>query len=147
MCDDLAAAPDIPAALPRPAAGDAVDPITLVPVDEVTVTTVVDNIYDALLAGSDTITRAPFAAGAAQAPQFESGSTQVGLVAEHGYSALVTMRRDGTSTSLLFDTGLSPGAMTTNADRLGLDLQGLQAVTTWCAIAAAGHGTAWRARA
>ena len=128
MCEGAAAEHDIRATLPRPAAGDAVDPITLVPVDEVTVTTVVDNVYDALLASSDTITRAPFTAGTAQAQQFESGSTQVGLVAEHGYSALVTVRRDGTSTSLLFDTGLSPGAMTTNASRLGLDLSDLQAV-------------------
>jgi 7,8-dihydropterin-6-yl-methyl-4-(beta-D-ribofuranosyl)aminobenzene 5'-phosphate synthase len=128
LCDDSAAAPDIGAALPRPANGDAVDPITLAPVDEVIVTTLVDNIYDALLAGNDTITRAPFAAGAARAPQFDSGSTQVGLIAEHGYSAMITVRRGKSSTSVLFDTGLSPGAMTTNADRLGLDLQGLQAL-------------------
>jgi 7,8-dihydropterin-6-yl-methyl-4-(beta-D-ribofuranosyl)aminobenzene 5'-phosphate synthase len=113
LCDDSAAAPDIRAALPRPANRDAVDPITLAPVDEVIVTMLVDNIYDALLAGNDTITRAPFAAGAAQAPQFESGSTQVGLIAEHGYSAMITVRRGNSSTSVLFDTGLSPGAMTT----------------------------------
>ena len=69
MCDDSAAAPDIRAALPRPANGDAVDPVALAPVDEVIVTTLVDDIYDALVAGNDTITRTPFAAGAAQAPQ------------------------------------------------------------------------------
>jgi 7,8-dihydropterin-6-yl-methyl-4-(beta-D-ribofuranosyl)aminobenzene 5'-phosphate synthase len=79
------------------------------PVDEVIVTTLVDNIYDALLASNDTITRAPFAAGAARAPQFESGSTHVGLIAEHGYSAMITVRRGKSSTSVLFDTGLSPG--------------------------------------
>jgi 7,8-dihydropterin-6-yl-methyl-4-(beta-D-ribofuranosyl)aminobenzene 5'-phosphate synthase len=38
------------------------------------------------------------------------------------------VRGGKSSTSVLFDTGLSPGAMTTNADRLGLDLQGLQAL-------------------
>jgi hypothetical protein len=57
-------------------------------VDEVVVTTLVDNVYDALLGGQETITRAPFAAGIAQALQFESGATQVGLMAEHGFSAL-----------------------------------------------------------
>jgi hypothetical protein len=88
-------------------------------VDEVVVTTLVDNVYDALLGGQETITRAPFAAGIAQAPQFESGATQVGLMAEHGFSALVSVRTRSTITSVLFDTGLSPDAMVTNADRLG----------------------------
>jgi 7,8-dihydropterin-6-yl-methyl-4-(beta-D-ribofuranosyl)aminobenzene 5'-phosphate synthase len=64
----------------------------------------------------------------AQAPQFESGTTQVGLMAEHGFSALVTVTAGNTTTSVLFDTGLSPDAMITNADRLGLDLSNLHAV-------------------
>jgi 7,8-dihydropterin-6-yl-methyl-4-(beta-D-ribofuranosyl)aminobenzene 5'-phosphate synthase len=98
-------------------------------VDEVVVTTLVDNVYDALLDGQDTITRTPIAAGMAQAPQFESGTTQVGLRAEHGFSALVSVRTGPTTTTtILFDTGLSPDAMITNADRLGLDLSGLNAV-------------------
>jgi len=49
-------------------------------------------------------------------------------MAEHGFSALVTVRRGGTTTSVLLDTGLSPDAMVTNADRLGLDLSGVHAV-------------------
>jgi 7,8-dihydropterin-6-yl-methyl-4-(beta-D-ribofuranosyl)aminobenzene 5'-phosphate synthase len=63
LCNESAAAHDIRASLPRLASGDAVDPIALAPVDEVVVTTLVDNFYDALLAGNDTITRAPLAAG------------------------------------------------------------------------------------
>ena len=59
--------------MPRPAEGRAADLITLPPVDEVVVTTLVDNLYDALLSGGGTITRAPLAAGTAQAPQFEPG--------------------------------------------------------------------------
>jgi 7,8-dihydropterin-6-yl-methyl-4-(beta-D-ribofuranosyl)aminobenzene 5'-phosphate synthase len=35
--------------MPRPVVGDAADPITLEPVDEVAVTILVDNSYDALL--------------------------------------------------------------------------------------------------
>jgi 7,8-dihydropterin-6-yl-methyl-4-(beta-D-ribofuranosyl)aminobenzene 5'-phosphate synthase len=114
--------------MPRAAEGDAVDPIALEPVDEVTVTTLVDNVYDALLGGNERVARAPFSAGRAQAPQFESGATNVGLLAEHGFSALVTVRRGSAATTLLFDTGLSPEAMTTNADRLGVDLASVQAV-------------------
>src|SRR5262245_65488963 len=41
---------------------------------------------------------------------------------------MITIRRGTSSTSVLFDTGLSPDAMTTNADRLGLDLSGVHAV-------------------
>jgi 7,8-dihydropterin-6-yl-methyl-4-(beta-D-ribofuranosyl)aminobenzene 5'-phosphate synthase len=118
----------IAAAVPRPATGAAVDPIALRPVDEVTITTLVDNMYDALLESDDRVKRVPFAAGTARAPQFDEGSTAVGLRAEHGFSALVSVRRGETTTTLLFDTGLSPDAMVTNADRLGVDLGEVQAV-------------------
>jgi 7,8-dihydropterin-6-yl-methyl-4-(beta-D-ribofuranosyl)aminobenzene 5'-phosphate synthase len=100
----------------------------LEPVDEVVVTTLVDNVYDALLAGDERTTRVAFDVGLAEAPQFESGHTMVGLRAEHGFSALVTVRRGETTTSLLFDTGLSPDAMVVNAERLGIDLLGTQGV-------------------
>ncbi|HEY0817018.1 MAG TPA: MBL fold metallo-hydrolase [Pseudonocardia sp.] len=128
MCDDPADADDVRAAVPRPAAGRAVDPIALEPVDEVQVTTLVDNVYDALLTSDDRIGRAPFGVARVAAPQFEGGSTTVGLVAEHGFAALVTVRRGDTTTTLLFDTGLSPTAMVTNAERLGVDLSRIQGV-------------------
>jgi 7,8-dihydropterin-6-yl-methyl-4-(beta-D-ribofuranosyl)aminobenzene 5'-phosphate synthase len=130
VCQEPATADDVHAAMPHPVVGSAADPITLEPVDEVVITTLVDNIYDALLTSDDSITRAPLAAGTAQAPQFETGRTNVGLMAEHGFSALVTVRRGPatTTTSVLFDTGLSPEAMVTNAARLGLDLFSVQAI-------------------
>ncbi|HEY2640894.1 MAG TPA: hypothetical protein VGI66_13555 [Streptosporangiaceae bacterium] len=108
MCKESATADDIRAAMPHSVVGSAADPIALEPVDDVIVTTLVDNVYDALLTGDNTITRAPLAAGTAQAPQFQPGFTNVGLMAEHGFSALVTVRRGDTTTSVLFDTGLSP---------------------------------------
>jgi 7,8-dihydropterin-6-yl-methyl-4-(beta-D-ribofuranosyl)aminobenzene 5'-phosphate synthase len=49
-------------------------------------------------------------------------------MAEHGFSALITVRRGSTTTSVLFDAGLSPDAMVNNADRLGIDLYAVQAV-------------------
>jgi 7,8-dihydropterin-6-yl-methyl-4-(beta-D-ribofuranosyl)aminobenzene 5'-phosphate synthase len=128
VCEESATAENLRAATPHPVPGNAVDPITLKPVDEVVVTTLVDNVYDALLGGQETITRAPFAAGIAHAPQFESGATQVGLMAEHGFSALVSVRTGDTTTSVLFDTGLSPDAMITNADRLGIDISEVNAI-------------------
>ena len=53
--------------------------------------------------------------------------TTVGLRAEHGFSAPASVRRGTTTTTLLFDTGLSPDAMVTNAS-VGADLSGIQAV-------------------
>lgn len=114
--------------MPREAQGDAVDPITLEPVDEVVITTLVDNVFDGLLTSDETTTRIPFTFGRVDAPQFEAGHTATGMRAEHGFSALVTVRRGGRTTTLLFDTGLSPDAMVVNADRLGVALDDVQAV-------------------
>jgi 7,8-dihydropterin-6-yl-methyl-4-(beta-D-ribofuranosyl)aminobenzene 5'-phosphate synthase len=105
-----------------------VDPIALEPVDEVVVTTLVDNVFDGLLAGAGGVVRAPLTSGLVSAAQFEGGRTTAGLRAEHGFSALVTVRRGTTTTTLLFDTGISPDGMTVNADRLGLDLRDVRGV-------------------
>lgn len=122
MCDEAPDQHDVLASVPRPAPGSAVDPIALEPVDEVEITTLVDNVFDALLTGDERTRRAQVNAGVAPAPQFEGGGTKLGLVAEHGFSALVTVRRGGRSTTLMFDTGMSPEAMVNNADRLGTNL-------------------------
>ena len=126
MCDASSGVPGV--AVPRPAPGAAVDPIALEPVDELLVTTLVDNVYDALLAGDERTRRIPINVATTDAPDFDGGRTAVGLVAEHGFAALVTVRRGGTTTTLLFDTGLSPEGMLTNADRLGVDLSTVQGV-------------------
>ena len=114
--------------VPRPAPGAAVDPILLSPVDEVTVTVLVDNTYDALLIGDERVRRPSFAVGPAPAPQFVGGTTLTGLAAEHGFGALVTVRRGEHTTSVLFDAGLSPDALVTNADRLQVDLTAVQGI-------------------
>ena len=43
-----ATADDVRAAMPHPVAGSAADPIALEPMDDVVVTTLVDNVYGAL---------------------------------------------------------------------------------------------------
>jgi 7,8-dihydropterin-6-yl-methyl-4-(beta-D-ribofuranosyl)aminobenzene 5'-phosphate synthase len=128
MCEDGGGAAAVRAAAPRPAPGPAVDPIALEPVDEVVVTVLVDNLVDALLAGSEHVRRPPLTAGRVAAPQFEDGTTAAGLRAEHGFAALVTVRRGPSTTTLLFDTGISPEGLTVNADRVGVDLAEVQGV-------------------
>jgi 7,8-dihydropterin-6-yl-methyl-4-(beta-D-ribofuranosyl)aminobenzene 5'-phosphate synthase len=119
---------EVRAAAPRPASGAAVDPIEPAPVDEVEITTLVDNVFDGLLTGDERTRRAGFGVGVSAAPQFEGGTTSVGLVAEHGFSALVRVRRGARTSTLLFDTGLSPTAMVSNAERLGVALDDVHAV-------------------
>ena len=129
MCDEVGGAGEALAAAPREAPGPAVDPIALAPVDSVEITTLVDNVFDGLLVSDARVRRAGMAAGGmVPAPQFEGGATVAGLVAEHGFAALVTVRAGGRSTSLLFDTGQSPDAMVRNADRLGIGLGDLHSV-------------------
>jgi 7,8-dihydropterin-6-yl-methyl-4-(beta-D-ribofuranosyl)aminobenzene 5'-phosphate synthase len=128
MCDAHEDSAGAAWSAPRAAEGPAVDPVTLPAVDEVTVTTMVDNTFDALLAPADGVTRAPMGAGRVAAWQFAGGETVAGLRAEHGFSALVTVRSGETSSSLLFDTGASPDALAVNAERLGIDVGGLQGV-------------------
>ena len=128
MCDDAKGHEGAGLSHPRQAPGPAVDPVHLAQVDEVAVTVLVDNFYDALLEAGPGLNRPGFAAGAAYSGQFEGGRTQVGMVAEHGFSVLVSVRRGGERSTILFDTGLSPDAMVTNAGRLGVDFEDVQAV-------------------
>jgi 7,8-dihydropterin-6-yl-methyl-4-(beta-D-ribofuranosyl)aminobenzene 5'-phosphate synthase len=129
MCDDHGhSAAEAAWSAPRAAEGPAVDPVTLPEADEVTVTTMVDNTFDALLASADGVTRAPMGSGRVAAPQFAGGETVAGLRAEHGFSALVTVRAGGMSSTLLFDAGASPDGLAVNARRLGTDVGALQGV-------------------
>ena len=129
MCDDHErSAAEAGRSAPRIAEGPAVDPVRVPEVDEVTITTMVDNTFDALLASADGIARTSMGAGRVTAPQFAGAETFAGLRAEHGFSALVTVRSGSTSSTLLFDTGASPDGLAVNAERLGIDVGGLQGV-------------------
>src|SRR5580700_6683892 len=129
MCDDHEhSASEAAWSAPRAAEGRAVDPVTLPEADEVEVTTMIDNTFDALLASADGVARTPMGAGRIATSQFADGETVVGLRAEHGFSALVTVRSGNTGSTLLFDTGASPDALAVNAERLGIDVGGLQGV-------------------
>jgi 7,8-dihydropterin-6-yl-methyl-4-(beta-D-ribofuranosyl)aminobenzene 5'-phosphate synthase len=129
MCEDCGTHTEAAASRPRPASGTAVDPIALEPVDEVVITTLMDNSYDALMIDAGVAHRTPFArTPAVPAAHFEGGRTVPGLIAEHGFSALVTTHRDNVSHTVLFDTGVSPDGMATNIERLGLDVGAIEVV-------------------
>jgi 7,8-dihydropterin-6-yl-methyl-4-(beta-D-ribofuranosyl)aminobenzene 5'-phosphate synthase len=117
------------ASMPRVAQGVAVDPVAVEPVDEVEVVSLVDNSFDALVADDGPARRATFAGtGSAAASHFVDGVTAPGLVAEHGFSALVRVRQGATVHTVLFDTGVSPNGLVDNANRLGIDLAQIEVI-------------------
>lgn len=138
MCDEPGhpGAAALALAAPRPAEGTAVDPIALEPVDELEITVLTDNTYDALLTGTEVATRAGLGATArVPAEQYLDGQGLTGLIAEHGFSAVVRTRRGDREHTLLFDTGISPEGMATNGRRLDVDPSLFEAV-----VLSHGHG-------
>lgn len=55
-------------------------------------------------------------------------------VAEHGFSMLVRVQREGKTVSILFDTGVSADGVVENAKRLGIDLGEIE-----CIVLSHGH--------
>ncbi|RBY81341.1 MBL fold metallo-hydrolase [Blastococcus sp. TF02-09] len=129
MCDGGGSEAAARRSAPRPAEGPAVDPIALEPVDDVVVTMLMDNSYDGLMTDVGPARRAPLGRlPTVPAPHFEERRTYPGLIAEHGFSALVTVRRGERTHTLLFDTGVSPDGVGLNAERLEVDAGAIEAV-------------------
>ena len=83
--------------------------VTLIPVDAVDVTILVDNFIDILLPSTDVARRVPLVWNWSEREQ---------LIAEHGYSAVITVYRDGRSESILYDAGLGRDSALHNMDVL-----------------------------
>ena len=102
------------------------DVLPLEPVDELSVLTVCDNAMDMLLPDEGPAKRLPLAGMARLAPLLEAPTILGGKaadvpLAEHGFSALVEIRKGGRVRRLLFDTGLTPAGCAGNLRRLGKD--------------------------
>jgi 7,8-dihydropterin-6-yl-methyl-4-(beta-D-ribofuranosyl)aminobenzene 5'-phosphate synthase len=87
-------------------------------VDHAEVTIVVDNFVDVLMAGSDGVNRY-LAADFGDRDQ---------LIAEHGFSALITVESRGRRRSVLYDGGLTPAALARNLDVLQVPVRDLRAL-------------------
>jgi 7,8-dihydropterin-6-yl-methyl-4-(beta-D-ribofuranosyl)aminobenzene 5'-phosphate synthase len=92
--------------------------VRLKPVDRAAVTIVIDNFVDVLMAGSEDVHRY-------LAYDF---SDRKQLIAEHGFSALVTVESDGRRSSVLYDAGLTPDGLDRNLDVLGVPVKDLRAI-------------------
>ena len=93
--------------------------VTLLPVDTADVTILVDNSLDILMPSTEVAHRAPLAYDWSEREQ---------LIAEHGYSLLLTVHREGRSESVLYDAGLGRNTVLHNMDVLEVQANDLRAV-------------------
>lgn len=94
--------------------------LALAPIDRLELTTLVDNTIDALLPSTAAVRRAP--------RDTVLGGPKSRLRAEHGFSTIVTVEREGRRRSILFDAGLTPDVLVHNMDVLEVQPADLQAV-------------------
>lgn len=95
------------------------DSITLLPIEAVDITILVDNFVDVLLPGTEMVQRAPLAWNWSEREQ---------LIAEHGYSLLLTVQREGRHESILYDAGLGRNTVLHNMEVLAVPVNELRAV-------------------
>ena len=104
--------------------------ISLQPVDSLTVTTLVDNVYDVFMPDQGPAHRSGPASTKGRLPlaTMANGFVPDQLVAEHGFSLLLTLARGDRTHRLLFDCGVSPDGMVENMRRLEVDPRDMEAV-------------------
>lgn len=92
--------------------------IALQEVDRVEILTLQDNYVDVVAFDDTDVVK--------RAMPIKDGEFKNSILAEHGFSAVVTVTADGASRSLLFDFGFSPQGAASNAEALGLDLSDIE---------------------
>jgi 7,8-dihydropterin-6-yl-methyl-4-(beta-D-ribofuranosyl)aminobenzene 5'-phosphate synthase len=104
--------------------------IPLEPVDSLTITTLVDNVFDLFMPDQGPARRLSPATtlGTRPVATMAEGRGPDQPIAEHGLSLLLTVTRGQQSNTLLFDTGVSPDGMVANMDRLGVDPRDIEAI-------------------
>jgi len=133
MCDTGNPAAILPAeALPASLEWTS-EVLPLKPVDELSVLTVCDNTMDLLLPDEGPARRLSLAGMGRQAPVLTAPTLDEGTVpdaplAQHGFSALVEVRKGSRVRRLLFDTGLTPDGCAENLRCLGQDPAGIEAI-------------------
>jgi 7,8-dihydropterin-6-yl-methyl-4-(beta-D-ribofuranosyl)aminobenzene 5'-phosphate synthase len=102
----------------------------LEPVDAVTVTTLVDNVTDMLMPDQGPARRHAAGPSNPRTPVriMVDGDGPDPLVAEHGFSVLVSVTKNGAEHHVLFDAGVSPDGMVQNMHRLSVDPTSIEAI-------------------
>ena len=104
--------------------------IPLKPVDAVTITTLVENVYDIFMPDQPPARRSGPGSTRARlgAAMMLNGFVPDQLVAEHGFSVPIDVQRDGHTHRVVFDLGVSPTGMVENMRRLDLDPKDLEVI-------------------
>jgi 7,8-dihydropterin-6-yl-methyl-4-(beta-D-ribofuranosyl)aminobenzene 5'-phosphate synthase len=103
--------------------------IDLEPVDSVVVTTLMDNVTDVFMPDQGPARRPAVGAGPwCPSAVMEGGQAPDALLAEHGFSVLVTVAMAGHEHRFLFDTGTSPDGVTHNMRHLNIDPSSIEAI-------------------
>jgi len=133
MCDtgnpaDVTPAEALPASLEWKG-----ESLPLEPVDELSIVMVCDNVMDILLPDQGSAKRLPLAGMTRLAPMLDAPTILGGKaadvpLAQHGFSALVEVRKGSRVRRLLFDTGITPGGCAGNLRRLGKDPADIEAI-------------------
>ncbi|HEY9286818.1 MAG TPA: MBL fold metallo-hydrolase, partial [Candidatus Dormibacteraeota bacterium] len=104
--------------------------IPLEPVDALTITTLVDNVYDVWMPDEGPAKRSGVGSTKARLPvgTMLNGFVPDQLVAEHGFSLLLDVVRNGRSHRILFDTGVTPNGLIENMRRMEIDATSIEAI-------------------
>jgi len=103
--------------------------IVLDPVDSVVVTTLIDNVTDVFMPDQGPARRVGPGSGPwRRSAVMEEAQVPDALVAEHGFSALVTVTKAGREHRFLFDAGTSPDGVAENMRRLDIDPGSIEAI-------------------
>jgi 7,8-dihydropterin-6-yl-methyl-4-(beta-D-ribofuranosyl)aminobenzene 5'-phosphate synthase len=101
----------------------------LEPVDSVTVTTLMDNVTDVFMPDQGPAHRPPVVSEHRRpVATMEEGSAPEQLLAEHGFSVLVTVTKRGRNHAILFDAGATPDGVVENMRRLDVDPFDIEAI-------------------
>ncbi len=93
--------------------------ISLLPVDQVKITIILDNSIDLLMTSTEVAKRIRLGSNPFERPQ---------PVAEHGFSVLISVKRGDKSGTVLFDTGLNPRNFLYNVDALEINVADIQTI-------------------
>jgi 7,8-dihydropterin-6-yl-methyl-4-(beta-D-ribofuranosyl)aminobenzene 5'-phosphate synthase len=104
--------------------------VDLEPVDSVRITTLIDNVTDVLMPDQGPARRAvPWGGPRRAAATMDSGEAPDALIAEHGFSVLVTVSHSGGAEHrFLYDAGASPDGVVENMRRLEIDPSSIEAI-------------------
>ena len=105
--------------------------IPLEPVDSLTVTTLVDNVFDTFMPNQGPAHRISPVSGPRRtlpSTTMVDGLVPDQLIAEHGLSLMLTVTKNDRIHRFVFDTGVSPDGMLANMDRLQIDPRDIEAI-------------------